>query len=68
MLLIPAPLTEDLNNIKVDGDYSIEIKRHSEISRRYPRFTRIYADMRPEEAGGQRVPGLASQRYWMDCH
>ena len=30
MLLIPAPLTEDLNNIKVDGDYSIEIKRHSE--------------------------------------
>lgn len=30
MLLIPAPLTEDLNNIKVDGDYSIEIKRYSE--------------------------------------
>lgn len=30
MLLIPAPLTEDLNNIRIDGDYSIEIKRHSE--------------------------------------
>lgn len=29
MLLIPAPLTEDLNNIRIDGDYSIEIKRHS---------------------------------------
>lgn len=30
MLLIPAPLTEDLNNIRIDSDYSIEIKRHSE--------------------------------------
>ena len=29
MLLIPAPLTEDLNGIKIDGEYTVEIKRYS---------------------------------------